>query len=59
MADVGSGKQSVPCGVRVRGELSSPSSWRERRVDGRTKVLTLLEEEVKRVVPSADLWLVC
>lgn len=39
----------------MRGGLSS--SWlRERRLEGRTKVLIRLEEEeVNKVVPSADL----
>lgn len=42
----------MPWGVRVRAE----SPWGARRVEGRTKVLIRLEEEeVKRVVPSADL----
>lgn len=52
MALVGSGREMVPCGVRVRREVREGS----RRDSGRTKVLMwLVEDEVKRVVPSADL----
>ena len=52
MALVGSGREMVPCGARVSGEVREGS----RRDSGRTNVLMwLVEDEVKRVVPSADL----
>jgi hypothetical protein len=51
MALVGSGR------ARVLWAMSSTGDWRGwRRVSGRTKVHIRLEkDEVKRVVPSADL----
>ncbi len=54
MALVGSGRARVLVGVSSRGDSRG---W--RRVSGRTKVQIRLEkEEVKRVVPSADLGVV-
>lgn len=51
MALVGSGRVSVEYEVSVNG-----ASRGSRRVSGRTKVQIRFEEdEVKRVVPSADL----
>ena len=51
MALVGSGRARVLCGVRVTGDCRG-----SRSVSGRTKVQMRFEDdEVKRVVPSADL----
>lgn len=51
MALLGSGRARVACGASVTGDCRG-----SRRVSGRAKVqMRFEEEEVKRVVPSADL----